>query len=173
MASLPATLARFVLAKTPDLVCPAQLWLDGTKELQRRTHGRRESGAFLLGRKGRIRRIEEFVFYDDVDAGALDTGIVVINGRRLGDLWAHCRRTRREVVADIHVHPGGYKQSASDKANPIIAEQGHVAIVLPNFAAGSNQPGCIGVYRYCGDRKWSDHSGKFFSPLHIGWWPWR
>jgi len=122
---------------------------------------------------GRTRRVEEFVYYDDVDAQALDSGIVVINGHRLGYLWAHCRRTGREVVADVHVHPSGYGQSASDKANPIIAEKGHVAIILPNYAAGSNKPRDIGVYRYCGDRKWSDHSGAFFSPLHIGWWPWR
>lgn len=173
MAYLLATLARLALGRAPELICPTSIWEAGTKELHRRTFGLRESGAFLLGKKGRTRQIEEFVFYDDIDEKALDSGIVIIDGRRLGALWAHCRETGRDVVADIHIHPRGFGQSASDKANPIIAEKGHFAIILPDFATGSNRPGNIGVYRYRGDRLWNDHSSAFFSPLHIGWSPWR
>ena len=93
MASLTATLARIVFGPRPEIVCSGPVWDAGVAELRRRTlNGRRESGAFLLGGKtGRaktLRRIEEFVFYDDVDPEALSTGIVVIDGRKL---WVYQR----------------------------------------------------------------------------------
>jgi hypothetical protein len=173
MASLLATLARSVLGPRPELLCDANVWAKGVAELRRRTHGRRESGAFLLGSHDKVRRIEEFVFYDDIDPHALETGIVEIDGRKLGALWAHCRSTGRKVVADVHVHPGGFGQSASDQANPIMAEVGHVAFILPHFAAGPATPGTIGLYEYLGARRWRDRSFERASPLHVGWWPWR
>jgi hypothetical protein len=175
MGFLISTLARVAFGPRPELICSPDIWDAGTAELRRRTRGgTRESGAFLLGRKGSNREIEEFVFYDDIDPQSLDTGIVVIDGRSLGDLWAHCRRTNRQVVADIHVHPGGYQQSASDQANPIMAEVGHLAVILPNFAARATRPGSIGVFEYMGARKWRDRSRETPSPFHVGWWPkWR
>ena len=171
MAFSTATLARIVFGPPPELVCAAPLWRAGVGELRRRTKGRREAGAFLLGRKAERRVIEEFVFYDDLDPEALASGIVEIDGRRLGSLWAHCRETKREVVADVHVHPYGYGQSSSDQANPIIAEREHIAIILPDFAAGPNVPGRIGVHQYLGGKRWRDRSGEAPNPLHIGWWP--
>jgi hypothetical protein len=173
MASLTATLARGLLGPPPEILCDRTIWTAGVAELHRRTYGRRESGAFLLGRKDKTRRIEEFVFYDDLDPHALDTGIVEIDGRRLGALWTHCRQSGREVVADIHVHPAGFGQSTSDKANPIMAEIGHIAIILPHFAGRDTMPGGIGVYEYLGARQWRDRSRECPSPLHVGWWPWR
>ena len=173
MAFSIATLARRIFGPPPEVLCSAHVWRAGVAELRRRTGGRREAGAFLLGSAGNMRRIEEFVFYDDIDPNALRTGIVIIDGRRLGDLWAYCRKTGRAVVADVHVHPGGFGQSASDRANPIIAEVGHIAIILPDFAARAAGPGDIGVYEYLGKRQWRDRSFERPSPLHIGWWPWR
>jgi proteasome lid subunit RPN8/RPN11 len=174
MASLIATLARAAFGPRPKLLCDAAVWNAGVAELHRRTGGRRESGAFLLGSMGKARRIEEFVFYDDIDPDALKTGIVVIDGRRLGDLWTHCRKTGRNVVADVHVHPGGFQQSESDRANPIMAEVGHIAIILPHFAGRATQPGGIGIHEYLGSRRWRDRSHDTPSPFHIGWWPaWR
>ena len=174
MASLIATLVRSAFGSRPELVCEAAIWNAGIAELRKRSGKRRESGAFLLGSLGGTRRIEEFVFYDDVDPGALDTGIVKIDGRRLGVLWEHCRATGRTVVADVHLHPGGFQQSASDQANPIIAEVGHMALIIPHFACREVFPGAIGVYEYLGARRWRDRSYENPSPLHIGWWPtWR
>ncbi|RTL80176.1 MAG: hypothetical protein EKK29_19930 [Hyphomicrobiales bacterium] len=174
MASFIATLARIIFGPRPEILCDAALWRTGVAELRRRAGGRRESGAFLLGTKGSTRRIEEFVYYDDIDPDALNSGIVEIDGRRLGDLWGHCRATGRTVVADIHVHPGGFQQSASDQANPIIAEIGHIAMILPDFAARVTMPGAIGVFEYCGARQWRDRSFERLSPFHVGWWPsWR
>lgn len=174
MPSSISTLARFVIGARPDLICSAKVWSAGVAELRRRARGRRESGAFLLGRRERSRTIEHFVYYDDIDPDALKTGIVVIDGRKLGALWEHCRREGLEVVADVHVHPHGYGQSGSDQANPVIAEIGHKAIIIPDYACCSTMPGGIGVYEYLGARRWRDDSHRFFSPLHIGWWPaWR
>jgi hypothetical protein len=174
MASSIATLARIVFGPAPEIVCAKRVWEAGILELQRRAGGRRESGAFLLGSKAPMRKIEEFVFYDDIDPGALSTGMVVIDGRNLGELWSHCRSTGREVVADVHVHRGSYQQSASDKANPIMAEIGHIAIILPHYAHQGTGPGGIGVYEYLGSRRWRDRSREKLSPIHVGWWPaWR
>ena len=173
MASLIATLARGILGPPPEILCSGKVWRGGVAELRRRADGRRESGAFLLGSSGKARQIEEFVFYDDIDPNALRTGIVIIDGLRLGDLWTYCRRVGRSVVADIHVHPGGFRQSPSDRDNPVIPEVGHVAMILPNFAAQETGPKGIGVYEYLGSRRWRDRSLERPSPLHIGWWPWR
>jgi hypothetical protein len=174
MVSFISTLARIAFGPPPELICGGGTWRAGVRELQQRTHGRRESGAFLLGRKGKRRKIEEFVFYDDIDPNALRSGIVEIDGRRLGALWAHCRATGRSVVADVHVHPHGHGQSASDQANPIIAEIGHIAIILPDFAAGASEPGGIGIHQYLGSQRWQDRSRERPNPVHVGWWPeWR
>ncbi len=171
MASLTATLVRSVFGSRPEIVCADETWCAGISELRKRAGGYRESGAFLLGSNAPIRRIEEFVYYDDIDSNSLLTGIVRIDGRRLGDLWAHCRKTGRSVVADIHVHPGGFGQSASDKANPIIAEVGHIAIILPHYATRGHLPGEIGMYQYLGSRHWRDRSFDWWPMLHVGWWP--
>lgn len=171
MASLISTLARIVFGPPPELLCRKDVWQAGVAELRRRTYGEREAGAFLLGRHGKRKVIEEFVYYDDVDPNALSTGIVEIDGRRLGALWAHCRSTGLSVVADVHVHPGGYGQSESDQANPIIAEVGHIAVILPDFVAGGTQPGKIGVHQYLGNKRWRDRSREMPNPFHVGWWP--
>jgi hypothetical protein len=174
MPSLIATLARSVFGRPPELLCRRAIWNNGVVELRKRAGGNRESGAFLLGSKGKTRRIEEFVFYDDIDPNSLKSGIVLIDGRRLGDLWSHCRRTGYEVVADVHVHRGAYHQSKSDQANPIMAEIGHIAIIFPHYAMRAMQPGGIGVFEYLGNRRWRDRSRERPSPLHVGWWPrWR
>ncbi len=173
MASLILTLARAAFGWPPRLVCRKSVWRDGAAELRRRTNGHtRESGAFLLGQKGaRTRRIRKFIFYDDIDPSCLRNGIVEINGRKLGALWQQCRETGLDVVADIHVHPGGYQQSSSDQSNPIMAEVGHLALILPDFVCRQTLPGGIGMFEYLGGRRWADHSPKGGAFFHVGWWP--
>lgn len=173
MAYWLATVARSLLGQRPELICDRGVWDTGAAELRRRTNGgRRESGAFLLGFKGTPSTIRQFIFYDDIDPGALDSGIVLIDGRRLGALWKICRDMGMSVVADVHVHPGSFRQSPSDKANPIIAESNHLALILPDFARGSNLPGHIGVHRYLGNRRWRDESDRHFPPFHVGKFLW-
>ena len=172
MGSLLLTLLRRILGHRPKLVCAPGVWRAGVEELHKRTGGRCESGAFLLGRtNGRTRRIEQFLFYDDVDPNCFRNGIVEFDGRKFGRVWERCRDEQLTVVADVHVHPGLYRQSSTDKYNPMIAEVGHLAIIIPNFAGRKIMPGCIGIYEYSGSREWLDHSRQGKKTFHIGWWP--
>jgi hypothetical protein len=152
----------------PRITCESGIWATGIAELNRRTLGeRRESGAFLLGTDdGQVKRILEFVYYDDIDPHSLDTGIVHFAGNKLPRLWEHCRTMGYGVVADVHVHPGHHAQSASDQADPVMPREGHFAFIIPDFARRETQPGGIGMYEYLGNRVWSDHSREgsaFFS----------
>jgi len=154
-------MALTLFRRRPKLVCDTGTWQKGVLELKRRTGGRKESGAFLLGRViSGVRHIEKFVFYDDIDPYCFKNGIVEFDGRKFGLVWSKCRELNLTIVADVHVHPGHFGQSASDRHNPMIAEKGHLALILPYFAARDCLPGRIGVYEYLGMRKWRDHSAK-------------
>jgi len=79
--SIRATI-RGLVAPNHRLSCSSKLWRQGLTELKQRGGGKRESGAFLLGkRNGEQRAITGFTFYDDLDPHCLDTGIVVFDGR--------------------------------------------------------------------------------------------
>jgi hypothetical protein len=172
MGFLIPTLLRAALGSPPRLVCIPRIWRTGVNELRRRADGRRESGAFLLGRVRRqTRRIEQFLFYDAVDPNCFRNGIVMFDGRQFGKVWDVCRTEKLAVVADVHVHPCGYGQSSSDKCNPMIAEIGHVAIIIPNYVLGDTMPPGIGLYEYLGARKWKNCSKQGSRFFHIGWWP--
>lgn len=145
----------------PRLVCSSEIWRAGARELARRTQGgHRESGAFLLGKDAEDggKQILEFVYYDDIDPHALDTGIVHFAGAKLPLLWELCRQRGFGVVADVHVHPYGYGQSPSDQADPVMPRAGHLALILPHFAKRGVMPGEIGLYEYLGNGSWVDHS---------------
>ncbi len=155
------TLLGWARRAPPRITCVRRVWEVGVRELARRTlNETRESGAYLLGRtlKSGVHEIIEFVFYDDVDPKALATGIVTIRETALPRLWEICRARGYGVVADIHVHPGGYGQSASDRDGPVMPRAGHIAFILPDFARGNPTPGAIGMYEFLGDGQWLDHS---------------
>ena len=161
MRSLLNTLLGWLGLAPPKLRCRQQIWDAGVQELARRTlGGRRESGAYLLGRERPDggKEILEFVFYDDVDPEALATGIVTIRQTALPRLWEICRARGFGVVADVHVHPAGYGQSQSDHDNPVMPRAGHIALILPNFARNNPRPGSIGMYEFLGNGAWAAHS---------------
>jgi hypothetical protein len=163
MRSFLNKLRGWLFGPPPRLRCSHATWIAGVAELERRTKGgRQESGAYLLGdaAPGGGQRILEFVYYDDIDPRALDTGIVTIRETALPRLWEHCRKRGFGVVADVHVHPGGYGQSASDMESPVMPRAGHIAMILPNFAAGEPRPGGIGMYEFLGSGQWANHSAK-------------
>ena len=154
--SIAQTINR-LFAPRHELSCSWLLWHRLVAALRERGRGEtRESGAFLLGYKTPEgpARITEFVLYDDLDPAALDTGIVRFDGRHFGKLWSRCRERNLTVVADVHVHPGGSGQSASDRAHPMIAEHGHIALILPDFARMPIPRETIGIYRYQGAACW-------------------
>lgn len=147
------------------LVCAPALWREALAELRRRGGDRRESGAFLLGERHvdattERRIVRRFAYYDDLDPRCLDTGVVVFDGAGFGPLWALCRETGLEVVADVHTHPWEARQSDADRRHPMIATSGHFALIVPEFARRVPAMGELGLYEYLGAHRWRDHSGR-------------
>jgi proteasome lid subunit RPN8/RPN11 len=161
-----------LVAPENQIRCSSRLWHQGLVELKRRGMGRHESGAFLLGnREGAKRKVNHFIYYDDLDPHCLDSGIVRIDGSAFGKLWTICREAGLEVVADVHTHPGLPFQSRTDKQNPMIGVAGHIAIIVPNLAQRVVPVRELGIYEYRGNHKWRPYVGneasKFF---YIGLW---
>jgi hypothetical protein len=154
---IAATISRLFPTRH-ELSCSSSLWRQLCEDLRRRGHNRsRESGAFLLAvQESTDRRIVDYVLYDDLDPHCLDTGIVRFDGRFFSELWAICKARRLTVIADVHVHPEGSGQSDSDRANPMISRAGHIALILPNFAARPQWRRNIGMYRYEGAKRWTE-----------------
>lgn len=162
---------RRLLAPRHELSCSRGVWRRLLAMLYvRGRQGRCESGAFLLGtrREGRA-RIVDFVLYDDLDPGCLDSGIIRFDGRYYDALWELCNRRKLIVVADVHTHPGGTGQSESDRAHPMISRAGHVALILPRYAGPPVHRSEVGMYRYEGAKRWyavpTDQRLRF---LHVG-----
>lgn len=163
---------RALAARKHRLSCSRRLWRHLLTELERRSEGRHESGAFLLGAMQKNQReVQGFIFYDDVDPRAYATGVCILHGDAFAKVWAECRRRKMTVVADAHTHPEAAFQSWSDKANPMIARAGHIAIIIPNFARRPIQMTEIRIYEYRGQHKWIDRS-PLHSPgyMYTGFW---
>jgi hypothetical protein len=143
------------------LSCRTRYWRQIVSELERRGGHKHEAGAFLLGtdRHGRL-EICDVIFYDDLDPNAYATGACVLHGDAFARLWTICREKKLTVVADVHTHPGTAIQSPSDKANPMVARAGHVAIIVPNYASWPIPPDRLGVYEYRGQHEWADRSSR-------------
>jgi len=149
------------LFRPTPLVCRQRLWHSILLDLRKRGLGHRESGGFLLGRRTEnSRSIEAFIPYDAIDPNALQ-GYIVFDGSKMDQVWQECRKLGLQVVADVHTHPSGFVgQSNMDQENPMLPERGHIAIIIPNFAAQLSMPGEIGIYEYRGRDGWADHSAK-------------
>jgi hypothetical protein len=141
-------------------------------DLAQRGAGERESGAFLLAdRRHRPRRAVMWIPFDDLDPDALN-GAISIRGGAFVELWRICAEKGLRVIADVHTHPGGgVQQSSIDQANPMVAQAGHVGIILPHFAAGRTRRRDVGYHVYRGDRTWVSHYGsKAARHLRLTWW---
>lgn len=153
----------------PELIIQSSLWQTLLGDLHRRTGERRESGAFLLGQSTeRNRKVEQVVYYDDLDPHACRAGAVVIHAASFGRLWDLCRSSGLTVVADIHVHPREAFQSLSDRENPMIGVPGHLALIAPFFARAPVVLESLGFFEYRGSHRWRNLSGqKINQHLHI------
>ncbi len=146
--------------KPPErlLITPA-LWTRLIAELAERGEGRRESGAFLLGRPG-ARRIEEALYFDDLDPRSLK-GSIHLRGPAFSRLWEHCSSHGLRALADVHTHPGPWvAQSPTDRRYPLVAQRGHVALIVPRFALDGAAPSRIGFHRYDGESGWTSFFGR-------------
>jgi proteasome lid subunit RPN8/RPN11 len=124
-------------------------------ELRRRGEGRRETGAFLLGVKG-TDKVSEFICYNDLDPAAFDSGIIMLHGDAFIPLWRHCGDHGLRVLADVHTHPDSWTgQSSSDQRHPMIAQSGHIALIIPHYATRPRQllKG-VGIHEFLGDGQW-------------------
>jgi hypothetical protein len=166
-----AAIIHRLFAPRHKISCSWVLWRRLCRDLQIRGRNRsRESGAFLLGRVEAGRRhVIDYILYDDLDPHSLDTGIVRFDGRYFSELWAYCKSHDVQVVADIHVHPGGAAQSGSDRANPMISLKGHIAFILPDFASRPWSRRTLGIYQYEGAKQWTSIPGGLRNVFfHIG-----
>jgi proteasome lid subunit RPN8/RPN11 len=129
-------------------------------ELGRRGEGRREAGAFLLAdRDGAPTTVTRVVYLDDLDPNCL-TGGITFDGLAYSKLWDICDAEHRRVIGDVHTHPGGgVRQSPIDAANPMLAQAGHVALIVPHFATSPTKPRAVGVHLYDGEG-WHTWTGR-------------
>jgi len=131
------------------------LWLQLLYKLKVRGEGIKESGAFLLGAPEQ-NTVTEFICYDDLDPNCLSNGIIEFDGAGYVPLWDYCQKNKLTVLADIHTHPGTWTgQSVADQEHPMIKQKGHIALIVPNYAAKPLQllKG-VGVYEYKGNNCW-------------------
>lgn len=161
---------RAAVQHDPRLHMSRPEWEGLVTALHRRTEGRHESGAFLLGRRIQAdRQVTEVVYYDDLDPHCYDHGVCILHGDAFGKLWDRCAATGLAVVADIHVHPRGAGQSRVDRENPMIARAGHLAVILPFMAMPPIRLPTVGFYEYLGDHQWRSHGGdRIADVLKIG-----
>ena len=147
--------------KPKPLSIPQSLWQRMLSDLRARGAGERESGAFMLAGAG-SRKITSFICYDDLDETALESGIVTVHASGFVKLWDHCHRHGLAVVADVHTHPSDWtEQSYSDRTHPMVAIKGHIALILPDFAAPNALPfNGASVYEYKGRHKWRTHTSN-------------
>jgi hypothetical protein len=140
----------------PALQIRRRAWSQLIAELALRGGGHRESGAFLLGRRrGRRPRVTHVVYFDDLEPGSLN-GAVHLTTSAYSELWAMCRDLAVEVLGDIHTHPGDMiGQSHIDEDNPLVAQAGHIALIVPHYARGTIDLRRTGVYEYRGDAGWT------------------
>ena len=140
----------------PLVEFPLGLFQSLIVDLARSGRGFKESGAFLLGKQEDSRRfVTSYLMYDKIASeSSRSHAYVAFTAQEMARAWEHCYATGLQVVADVHTHPFGPRQSISDRAHPIVSVAGHVALIVPNFAQGSPQPQDLGVHLFCGAGRW-------------------
>lgn len=147
-------------AGIPAIRLPFYLWVSVIFALRRKGKGRRESGAFLVGRESTHgARVTAYLCYDELDAGAYQGGAIAFHAVGYAALWQYCKEKKLLVVADVHTHPGAdVRQSPIDQRHPMVPVVGHTAMIVPNFANTAWWSlDTIGVYEYLGNFKWRTH----------------
>lgn len=137
-----------------------ELWGGLMAHLREQGRGIRESGAFLLGQNSLgVRLVTGFLPYEELQADALHEDYVSLSSASFSKLWAICSEHGITVVGDVHTHRFGPQQSRSDRANPMVAIAGHVALIVPRFAQGQVHVEEVGVHIYFGNHQWESTFG--------------
>ena len=147
----------------PHIEIDRSLWQETVHELGRRSlGGSRESGVFLLAAaEEEARRVVKVAYFDDLDPECL-VGNIYIRASGFSKLWGLCDTERLRVIADIHTHPGAsVAQSCTDRANPMIAREGHLALIVPHYGTRPVRAREVGVHEYRGGHGW------------VSWFGWR
>lgn len=141
---------------------PRPLWLELTGHLNRASAGSQESGAFLLGSIDDAggRNAASFVPYDQLDVAALHEQAVRVRTAAFSRLYDICGQRGQRVIADIHAHPRSAWPSGIDKANPMMAVAGHMALIVPNYASLPVRLELMTVNIYLGPGQWFTASGR-------------
>lgn len=144
----------------PLVEMSAELWSGLVAHLRLQGRGVRESGAFLLGLNTSVGKVVTgFLPYEELQADALHEDYVSISAASFSKLWTICQEHGLSVIADVHTHRFGPQQSRSDKANPMVALAGHVALIVPRFAQGRIRLEDIGIHVYRGNHLWDSQFG--------------
>jgi hypothetical protein len=63
---------------------------------------------------------------------------------------------------DVHTHPGeSTSQSEVDRTHPMLSDPGHLAIILPRYAAGfALRISRMSLYEYSGNFLWKKLTGR-------------
>lgn len=142
-------------------------------EIHRRGDEKRESGAFLLGSitADGSRVADDVVYYEDLDPRCTRHGTIALESSAFAEAWRIASERSKQVVADLHSHPGRAEQSDIDKAHPAVALAGHVALIVPDFGRRGGSRSGLGVFEYLGGHKWCaiDAVGQR-KYLDLGWW---
>ncbi|VAW71875.1 hypothetical protein MNBD_GAMMA12-1809 [hydrothermal vent metagenome] len=143
-----------MIMSAPKLEMRRALWNEIVERLARSGQGKRESGAFLLGTLQPSRKVTAYILYDDISPSAQHSNYVRLLGGDMSKVWAECDRQGVQVVADVHTHPLGPAQSKSDRVNPIVSLNGHIALIVPNFAVGCVRPEDLGLHEFLSQGRW-------------------
>lgn len=145
----------------PLLDIPRSVYTELMGTLACSGRGVKEAGAFLLGQeRDRMRYVTSYLMYDQVAAeSSREHAYVSLTAQEMARAWDFCYRAGLKVVGDVHTHPAGAAQSASDRKHPMVAVAGHVALIVPWFALRRTQPADIGVHLFLGNETWHSMFG--------------
>jgi proteasome lid subunit RPN8/RPN11 len=139
----------------------AGVWNDLLTDLRKRGKGRRESGAFLLGCETEsVKSVTRWVSYEDLDPKSKRHAIIKLDTSAFPKLWEVCAAFGLQVMADVHTHPGRPIRSLSDRAYPMLSIAGHVALIVPRFAAIAVTPTDVSFNIYLGSGSWRSLYGS-------------
>lgn len=145
----------------PLLEIPRTLYGSLVRSLAASGGGTKEAGAFLLGViEDGARRVSSFLMYDVVaPESSRKHDYITFTAEEMARAWSYCYRNAIQVVADVHTHPMGPGQSATDRAHPIVSVDGHVALIVPYLALRDPQPIDLGVHVFLGAGRWRSMFG--------------